>query len=91
MEMFAGELFWANGKEAAAVLANLLENGSRYDIVPTMPGKVAALLKSCFRREPEDRPSSMREIAETLLKALPTHDMRVESFRIVITKKQVAP
>lgn len=66
MEMFAGEIFWANGNEANLALEDLIQNGSRYKQLPKMPDTVAALLQACLRMEPEDRPESMREISEVL-------------------------
>ncbi|MCC6795740.1 MAG: serine/threonine protein kinase [Candidatus Hydrogenedentes bacterium] len=69
MEMFAGEIFWANGTEANSALEDLIQNGSRYKTLPKMPNTVASLLQTCLRIEPEERPASMLDISEVLIGA----------------------
>jgi WD40 repeat protein len=66
IEMFAGEIFWKEGNRAPEVLANLLSNGARYDVVPPMPDGLINLLERCFRFDPEDRPASMLVVADAL-------------------------
>lgn len=66
LEMFAGEVFWNDGCEADEALDSLIEFGSRFDTIPKMPAALATLLKQCLQIEPNARPSTMLDIAESM-------------------------
>ena len=66
LEMFAGGRFWSTGQAAAELLDEyptiIIENKG----IPTMPHGIIELLRHCFQPNPNDRPSTMQEIATTL-------------------------
>ncbi|MCI0417350.1 serine/threonine protein kinase [bacterium] len=65
LEIFTGGVNWASGQVAYEALESYLETGSE-GMIPQMPGQLADLLKLCFSRNPDDRPASMMNIADTL-------------------------
>jgi WD40 repeat protein/serine/threonine protein kinase len=69
MEMFAGiepPTCRYGGEMAAEVLQDYLQMELEADHLNYIPEAVAALLCKCLEKDPEQRPSSMKEIAETL-------------------------
>jgi hypothetical protein len=62
LEMFAGEVFWRHGKNAARVLSTLVEEEVPPQI-PRIPRALQSLLGSCFEECPANRPANMDEIA----------------------------
>jgi tetratricopeptide (TPR) repeat protein len=63
LEMFIGEVTW----EIGAVAAEVLEDYQQQEpIIPMMPAEVVSLLRQCFQRHPDDRPSTMEEVAMEL-------------------------
>ena len=65
LEMFEGERFWEYGPAAPDALDGYLK-GERITELPPMPGPVIELLRSCFREDPEARPHTLADAAETL-------------------------
>ena len=68
LEMFAGERTWASGLAALDALREHVAHGDRPGR-PCLPGEVAALLRSCFRDDPGERPHTMLDAAEVLTDA----------------------
>ena len=66
LEMFKGERTWESGTVALEALEDHLASGPVEPGLPSMPGEVEDLLRSCFSEDPSGRPASMREIAELL-------------------------
>ncbi len=66
IELFSGDVYWRQGSKAKSVLDDLLKYGSRYEMVPKMPQRLSALLYQCFQENPDDRPASMKVIADEL-------------------------
>lgn len=67
LEMFKGEVTWPFGVMALAVLEGYLE--TEWDErrqQPKMPRELADLLYQCFQHKIEDRPESMKVIADRL-------------------------
>jgi serine/threonine protein kinase len=67
LEMFTGEVHWGAGSTAAAVLENYLQEAPPEGI-PPMPAALAELLRQCFQNDPDQRPASMDEVAERLMR-----------------------
>jgi predicted Zn finger-like uncharacterized protein len=67
LEMFTGAATWSAGYLAADVLEDYLARDGRGRRLPAMPAGLAELLRRCFRREPEERPGDMVEVAAVLL------------------------
>jgi WD40 repeat protein/serine/threonine protein kinase len=67
LEMFTGEVHWGAGSTAAAVLENYLQEAPPEGI-PPMPAALAELLRQCFQNNPDQRPASMDEVAERLMR-----------------------
>jgi serine/threonine protein kinase len=65
LEMFTGEVTWAEGSSAAAVLENSLSEPPAD--LPRMPPGVAELLRACFQNDPHLRPPNMDAVAERLI------------------------
>ena len=65
LEMFTGEVTWANGVAARYTLAEIKGKPIAADI-PEMPKFVFDLLSSCLSSEPDQRPDGFREIADQL-------------------------
>jgi WD40 repeat protein len=66
-EMFAGEPPCRYGGQLAPeVFESYLEKGVEEDALPLMPKPLANLLQRCFRRDPTERPRTLREAAEEL-------------------------
>jgi len=67
LAMFMGKApCTAGGHTAGKILKQYLQDPPQSDILPTLPPKVADLLKTCFRHDPEERPQSMGEMADAL-------------------------
>jgi serine/threonine protein kinase len=64
LEMFVGEVTWMAGGLAREVLASHQRQDA---MIPAMPPEVARLLGRCLQSRPEDRPSTMFEVAGGLL------------------------
>jgi serine/threonine protein kinase len=67
LEMFTGGVHWQFGSVAASVLENYLQEAPPEGI-PPMPAALAELLRQCFQNDPEQRPASMDEVAERLMR-----------------------
>jgi predicted Zn finger-like uncharacterized protein len=68
LEMFTGDVTWPSGTVAGEALEGYLEMADGVaDGMPRMPVELAALLRRCFQRQPEDRPSDMLEVLPLLL------------------------
>jgi WD40 repeat protein/serine/threonine protein kinase len=67
LEMFTGGVHWQFGSVAASVLENYLQEAPPEGI-PPMPAALAELLRQCFQDDPEQRPASMDEVAERLMR-----------------------
>lgn len=67
LEMFTGGVTWLSGVVAAGALEDYLEVGVEEPGLPTMPARLAELLRECFREEPRARPSDMLTIAGLLV------------------------
>lgn len=93
LEMFAGEVFWHDGREARKVLKTLLEYGARYPEVPRVPDSLAPVLEQCFADEPNDRPDGMRGLVallqESYIRELgrpyerSRHDIEIRNFDLM--------
>ncbi len=66
MEMFLGEMTWASGVLAPALLEAYEEGSPRDPSLPAMPPALRELLRQCFRFEPQDRPGSIKDVADRL-------------------------
>ena len=63
LEMWGGEVTWRSGILAREVLASY----EPQDVaIPPLPAGLVKLLARCFEPRPEDRPSTMLEVATTL-------------------------
>ena len=63
-EMLCGELPCEHGGQTAGeVFDGYLEEEPSEGFLPKIPPSLAELLKSCFRRSPDERPKNMAEIA----------------------------
>jgi tetratricopeptide (TPR) repeat protein len=67
LEMFKGEAHWGAGSIAASVLEHYLQEAPPEGI-PPMPAALAELLRQCFQNDPDQRPASMDEVAERLVR-----------------------
>jgi len=67
LEMFTGKVRWGAGSIAASVLESYLQEASPEGI-PPMPAALAELLRQCFQDDPDQRPASMDEVAERLMR-----------------------
>jgi WD40 repeat protein/serine/threonine protein kinase len=65
LEMFEGERFWEYGPAAPEALEGYLQ-GERIAERPMMPEPVVELLRTCFRKEPDARPHTLADAAESL-------------------------
>lgn len=68
LEMFKGGRTWESGTVAAEALEEYTSSGPADANLPLMPEELTELLKKCFRREPSERPASMDEIQDSLVK-----------------------
>jgi len=66
LEMFTGGVFWQTGQAAGQVLESYLQSEHKDEELPNVPARLADLLRQCFMRAPEDRPSDMNVIADQL-------------------------
>ncbi|GHO79546.1 hypothetical protein KSD_73170 [Ktedonobacter sp. SOSP1-85] len=71
LEMFVGEITWRSGSAARAVLAS---HEAQDPAIPPMPAALVKLLARCFEQQPEQRPTSMLEVA-TLLQEIYTSEI----------------
>jgi WD40 repeat protein/serine/threonine protein kinase len=67
LEMFTSEVTWISGTVAGEALADYLQQGQHDPALPLMPPSLAHLLSSCLQVQPDQRPTSMAEIAWALL------------------------
>jgi WD40 repeat protein len=67
LELFEGKVTWMIGALAAEALKSYLEDGADDASIPPMPSSLVTLLQRCLQKQPDDRPTSMAEIAATLL------------------------
>jgi len=65
LEMFTGEVTWANGTVAGCVLDEIKDRAPAPDI-PDIPAAVFDLLGECMSEKPERRPDGFHEIADRL-------------------------
>lgn len=69
LEMFTGGRTWPSGTLAGAALEAYLEERRNGAAGPVdMPDGVAALLRACFRTDPGERPESLRDAADSLVR-----------------------
>ncbi|MFI1422715.1 protein kinase [Streptomyces sp. NPDC020731] len=69
LEMFTGGRTWPSGTLAGAALETFLEGRRDGATGPVaMPDGVATLLRACFRTDPQERPESLREAADSLVR-----------------------
>ena len=66
LQMFTGELSWHSGDAAPEVLQIYEVEGSRLAGIPRMPTGLGALLRGCFQRDPDARPSGFGQVVEAL-------------------------
>ena len=67
LEMFAGQRTWEWGVTGPDALEEHLLTPA--PALPEMPGRVADLLRRCFREDPEERPRSLLDAAAALREA----------------------
>ncbi len=67
LEMFTGGVRWTWGTEAGAALDRLIAAGAGQAGIPTLPGDLAELLRRCLQPHPDERPSGMAEVANSLI------------------------
>ncbi len=65
LEMLVGDVTWPHGALAASVLEGCIEEPS--DLVVPLPDALADVLRSCFRKDPAERPSSAGQLADALI------------------------
>jgi WD40 repeat protein len=66
MEAFLGQRTWQVGPAAAKALEEVVAAGP-VEGLPPIPPALVALLRRCFTAEPEGRPHTMAEVADTLI------------------------
>jgi serine/threonine protein kinase len=70
LEMFTGGVTWASGVVADHALDAYVERYGRAGVgaegLPLMPAELVAVLRKCFRPDPQDRWDRMLEVTETL-------------------------
>ncbi|MBN2560503.1 MAG: protein kinase [Phycisphaerae bacterium] len=66
LEMFTGEVTWMAGQAAQEALEAYLEMCAEDEAIPKMPDGVDELLRRCFQRTPDDRPTDMVSVADRL-------------------------
>jgi WD40 repeat protein/serine/threonine protein kinase len=66
LEMFTGEVTWLAGQAAGEVLDAYGQTGPEAAVIPRMPDEVAAVLRTCFARDQDRRPSGFREVVDAL-------------------------
>lgn len=66
LEMFSGEVTWLSGSAALGVLEDHLESAIDDPRIPSMPERLATLLRDCFRHDPALRPQTMLQVAGEL-------------------------
>ena len=71
LEMFAGGRNWSSGTQAAQALEQYLQ-ASPNSQLPPMPESVSHLLRRCFAPNPDDRPHTLRDIANELQQSYQT-------------------
>ena len=93
LEMFAGEVFWHDGREARSTMKTLLEYGARYPEVPAIPESLVPVLDRCFEVEPQARPEGMHGLSALLQASYEQelgrpyhrsfHDLEVRNFDLI--------
>jgi len=68
LEMFTGEVTWAQGNIVDSILTSYLESHDIDPASPRMPSGMTDLLKRCLQRQPSDRPSDMMLVAKELVR-----------------------
>ncbi|QDI68153.1 hypothetical protein CD934_05335 [Streptomyces calvus] len=69
LEMFTGGRTWPSGTLAGPALEAFLQAQAGGAAGPVaMPDGVAALLRACFRNDPRERPESLRDAADSLVR-----------------------
>ena len=63
LQMFVGEVTWHVGTVAHAVL---IAHMKQSPAIPAIPKEVAQVLEACFQRQPEDRPTTLLQVADNL-------------------------
>jgi WD40 repeat protein/serine/threonine protein kinase/pSer/pThr/pTyr-binding forkhead associated (FHA) protein len=66
LEMFVGQRTWAAGRLANQALDHYLKDASKEAQLPRMPEQVAQILQRCFQDSPDQRPASLRDVANIL-------------------------
>jgi WD40 repeat protein len=66
LEMFTGEITWADGPMAGAALHSLRAEGAPRPGLPALPSGLAELLERCLAADPAARPGSMTEVVDEL-------------------------
>ena len=80
LEIFAGKAFWVNpdypdyawGQLAPQSLEHYLSREMEGTTISEMPGDLAILLRECFQMPPTNRPATMNQVAERLVKIYST-------------------
>lgn len=67
VEMFAGGLYWSSGHLVGEFLVSFLDNWSEEEVAPCPPDNIVRLLKRCFAKDPEARPSTVAEVVAVLV------------------------
>ncbi|MFI6938965.1 WD40 repeat domain-containing serine/threonine protein kinase [Streptomyces sp. NPDC050418] len=63
LEMFTGGVSWAAGPIAGLALRSHLVNGPEDEGLPRIPLEAVEVLAACLSPDPDDRPSTMAEVA----------------------------
>lgn len=69
--MFTGKIVWRHGESAMEALDYYVKYPPKEDDIPAMPQIIGDLLRQCFQKDPEARPT-MTEVAHVLLSACNT-------------------
>lgn len=66
LEMFVGEVCWQSGLAAPEILESLVGDEKPKRFIPGIPTALRELLQRCFRKNAEDRPSHLADVADTI-------------------------
>jgi len=66
LEMFSGGATWESGLAAEELLEFCRRNGAPDKAIPSMPPRLAVLLRECFRQDPQERLASLSEAVNRL-------------------------
>ena len=69
LEMFNGDISWTDGQVADEALREYFRKGPAVAGIPSIPDSVATLLRQCFQRLPDARPTDMFEVCRRLVDA----------------------